>query len=109
MSDFRLWLAACAAVGLFAAVPHGPAQATMAARPLALAGTDSQLVVDAAQDGARFHGKRAQAMYCLKRNYWWFYRPYTTAPEDFPRCEPYFHYLEPVDGRRGARTERYIK
>jgi len=90
MRDLRLWLATCAAVCLFAAVPYGAAQA--------------------GQEGGMFHhGKRTQAMYCLKRNYWWFYRPYTTAPEDFPRCEPYFHYLEPVDGQRRARTDRYIK
>jgi len=95
MSDLRLWLAArlalgLAAVCLLALVPQGPAQA--------------------GQEGGMFHhGKRTQAMYCLQRNYWWFYRPYTTAPEDFPRCEPYFHYLEPADARRGGPSARYIK
>ena len=95
MRASRLWLAARLALGLmavclFAAVPHGPAQA--------------------GKEGGMFHhGKRAQAMYCLKRNYWWFYRPYTTAPEDFPRCEPYFHYLEPADARRDGPPPRYIK
>lgn len=107
MSDLRLWLATCAAVCLFAAVPHGAVQAMMMGPPVVLA--TPHLAVEAAQEGPRFHGKRAQELYCLRRNYWWFYRPYTTAPEDFPRCEPYFHYLEPVDGRRGAQSERYLK
>jgi len=106
MCDLRLRLAAFA-VCLFAAVPHGPAQAAMAAPPLSL--VTPQLVVDAANEAPRFHGKRAQAMYCLKQNHWWFYRPYTTAQEDFPRCEPYFHYLDPANGRRGARADPYFK
>jgi hypothetical protein len=90
MGHVKLGLAAVAAVCLLGAVPQGSAQA--------------------AQEGVRFHhGKRTQALYCLKRNHWWFYRPYTTAQEDFPRCEPYFHYLEPAEGRRGSRSGPYIK
>jgi hypothetical protein len=108
MSDSRLWLAACVAVCLFAAVPQGPARA-VAMQPLALAVVTPHPVVDAAKEGPRFHGKRAQALYCLRRNYWWFYRPYTTAPEDFPRCEPYFHYPESANGRGGARAGRGFK
>lgn len=81
MSDFRLGLAVIAAAGLVAVMMPSD---TMA------------------QDGRGFHhGKRVQSAYCLPRNYWWFYRPYTTKQEDFPRCEPYFHYLEPA-GRRAA-------
>ena len=83
MFDVRLGLATLAAVGLLAVLPHSSAQAD--------------------RDGPGFHhGKRAQSAYCLRRNYWWFYRPYTTKQEDFPRCEPYFHYLEPASGQRGA-------
>jgi hypothetical protein len=83
MIDLRLGFAALAAAGLVAVLMPSPAMA---------------------QDGRGFfhHGKRVQSAYCLPRNYWWFYRPYTTKQEDFPRCEPYYHYLEPTAGRRGA-------
>lgn len=40
--------------------------------------------------------------YCYPRNYWWFYRPYTTANEGYARCMPYFHYApQAYDRRRG--------
>ena len=45
--------------------------------------------------------------YCYPRNYWWFYRPYTTAYDDHARCMPYFHYLDPYG--RGGRPDRYVK
>jgi len=113
MCDLRLRLAAFAVLCLFAAVPQGPALA-MTAQPLAaqsraLSQVTPPVVLRAAQEAPRFHGKRAQSVYCLRRNHWWFYRPYTTAQEDFPRCEPYFHYLEPANGRRGARADPYFK
>jgi hypothetical protein len=38
------------------------------------------------------HGSRATSYYCYPRNYWWFYRPYTTATQGYARCMPYFHY-----------------
>ena len=47
------------------------------------------------------HRHRTQSFYCYPKNYWWFYRPYTTAPAGYARCMPYFHYLEP--GGRDAR------
>jgi hypothetical protein len=107
MADLKLGLAALA-VALLALAPCGPAQAAMPS--LALSPPAPPAIVKVAQDGPRFHhGKRVQSAYCLKRNYWWFYRPYTTAPEDFPRCEPYFHYPEPAAGRRGAQAEPYFK
>ena len=34
------------------------------------------------------------------RNYWWFYRPYTTANDGYARCMPYFHY--PLQSYRGG-------
>ena len=108
MGNFRLGLAALAAVCLLSAVPQGPARA-MDAQLFALRGVAPSVVLDAAQEGPRFHGKRAQALYCYPKNRWWFYRPYTTAQEDFPRCMPYFHYLEPPSGRRGARADQYVK
>ena len=38
--------------------------------------------------------------YCYPRNYWWFYRPYTTADEGYARCMPYFHYPPQAYNRR---------
>jgi hypothetical protein len=47
------------------------------------------------------HHRHIEA-YCYPRNYWWFYRPYTTADEGYARCMPYFHYLpQAYDRRRG--------
>src|SRR5215813_5886214 len=55
------------------------------------------------------HFRKVQSFYCYPRNYWWFYRPYTTAPLNYPRCMPYFHYLGPDDTLRGSpdRVLRY--
>ena len=110
MGNYRLWIAAFAALGLLAAVPPGSAQAVTLMPDVSLRGLAPPAVILAAQEAPRFHhGKRAQSVYCLRRNYWWFYRPYTTAPEDYARCEPYFHYLEPAYGGRGAARESYVK
>jgi hypothetical protein len=54
-----------------------------------------------------FHRHRAQSFYCYPKNYWWFYRPYTTGLDGHARCMPYFHYLGP-GGRRG-KADDYIK
>jgi hypothetical protein len=53
------------------------------------------------------HRHRTQSYYCYPRNYWWFYRPYTTGLDDHARCMPYFNYLGPSGGRE--RPDRYIK
>jgi hypothetical protein len=45
------------------------------------------------------HSARGRSFYCYPRNYWWFYRPYTTAAEGHARCMPYFHY--PPEAFRG--------
>jgi hypothetical protein len=49
-----------------------------------------------------FHGHsgRGISYYCYPRNYWWFYRPYTTANDGYARCMPYFHY--PPQAYRGG-------
>jgi hypothetical protein len=49
-----------------------------------------------AKDGVLLaaHFRKAYSFYCYPKNYWWFYRPYTTAPENYARCMPYFHYLD---------------
>ena len=46
------------------------------------------------------HSPRVISYYCYSRNYWWFYRPYTTATQDYARCMPYFHY--PPQAYRGG-------
>ena len=67
-------------------------------------------VAAAAAAGPRIsvHFRRTQSYYCYPRNYWWFYRPYTTALDGHARCMPYFHYLEPY-GRRGGKPGQYAK
>ena len=55
------------------------------------------------------HMKRVTEAHCLDKNYWWFYRPYTTAGEDFPRCEPYFHYSRTGGGSGNAWVDRAMK
>lgn len=55
------------------------------------------------------HMKRVTEAHCLDKNYWWFYRPYTTAGEDFPRCEPYFYYLDSGGGTGNAWADRAMK
>jgi hypothetical protein len=50
-----------------------------------------------------FHSGRSTSFYCYPRNYWWFYRPYATAGQDYARCMPYFHYPpQAYKGRGGA-------
>ncbi|MGH6865650.1 MAG: hypothetical protein ACREDO_05680 [Methyloceanibacter sp.] len=108
MCCYRLGLAA-AALSLLA-IAGDPAQA-QPVRPIGVAALSSSPVVQvgnrAAGQGAHF--RRVQTVYCYPRNHWWFYRPYTTAQEDFPRCMPYFHYPDAVYGRRGGRTNEYFK
>jgi len=108
MGDFRLGLTAGVLACLLMVLPQG-AQA-MGGAPVALSGMTPPLVLDAGQGSGLFHHRRrTQAVYCLRENHWWFYRPYTTAPANYPRCEPYFHYLEPYYGRRGAQPGPYVK
>lgn len=107
MAKTMLAVAAIAAAALVCAPKHHVSAAMLRAP---LASTTKLAIVHVSQDGPRFHhGKRAQSVYCLRRNYWWFYRPYTTAQEDYLRCEPYFHYLESARGRRGMEGNRYFK
>jgi hypothetical protein len=56
------------------------------------------------------HFRKVQSFYCYPKNYWWFYRPYTTAPQNFARCMPYFHYLDEAGVPfRGGKPAREIK
>jgi hypothetical protein len=86
----RLGLTVIAASCLFLCIEVRPAQAASA---VALAaGAQSSLGI-ARIDQPVLHRHRTQSFYCYPKNYWWFYRPYTTAPAGYARCMPYFRYL----------------
>ena len=103
MGYCRLRLAALAALGfLITAEPASSASVSMLATPQADASGRPVLAIPAA---FHHHARRTQSYYCYPKNYWWFYRPYTTAYDGHARCMPYFHYLEPG---RGA-NDRSIK
>ncbi len=56
------------------------------------------------------HFRKVYSFYCYPKNYWWFYRPYTTAPMGYARCMPYFHYLdEAYSTPRNLRQGQPIK
>lgn len=105
--DFRgLGLAAIAALSLFAVAKSDPARAASAALSAVRAGPSFSAA--AISEPVLFHhNRRVQSFYCYPRNYWWFYRPYTTGLDNHPRCMPYFNYLGPAGGRE--RPDRYIK
>jgi hypothetical protein len=78
----------------------------------ALAGIGPAVADLSAQDSVRLvaHFRKAFSFYCYPKNYWWFYRPYTTAPENYARCMPYFHYLdEAYPAPRNLRQGEPIK
>jgi hypothetical protein len=110
MGYCRLGLAVAVTFSLFFAVKSEPAAAGSVAAS-ALTRTSQAVALGTAQMSPRLsvHFRRQQSFYCLPRNYWWFYRPYTTAQENNPRCMPYFHYLEQPSYRRGANSDRVIK
>jgi hypothetical protein len=98
-----LGLAVIAALCLSVFTKSEPACAASAAASAIQA--ESSLKGGAARTDERvLHRHRVQSFYCYPKNYWWFYRPYTTAPAGYARCMPYFHYLEP-----GRGAKRYIK
>jgi hypothetical protein len=79
----------------------GAASALGAARAETYAGAMLAIPV-----GAFHHSRRVESYYCYPRNYWWFYRPYTTGQDGHERCMPYFHY-PPYLGRSSSGS--YIK
>ena len=102
MGYCRLGLAVVAALSLLIVVKPMPASAGSA---LALA--MMQACADVAGPRVNVaHLRRTQSFYCYPRNYWWFYRPYTTAFDGHARCMPYFHY---PDSYGGSRSQRYVK
>jgi hypothetical protein len=102
MGYCRLGLAAVAALGLLVIAQPNLANAAPA---LALATLPMEAVL--ANPRVAIHFRKTQSFYCYPRNYWWFYRPYTTAYDDHARCMPYFHYLDPYG--RGGRPDRSVK
>ena len=92
-----LGLATIAAISLFAVAK--PAHAASAALS-AIGGEASFRAGAGPLLEPVMHRHRAQSYYCYPRNYWWFYRPYTTAAEGYARCMPYFHY--PPQAYRGV-------
>jgi hypothetical protein len=105
MGTCRLGLAIVAGIiGLLIAAKTGTAASVP---PLAAMRADAVVRPGLALPAAfHHHARRTQSFYCYPRNYWWFYRPYTTAYDNHARCMPYFHYLGPgEDGRSG----RYVK
>ena len=102
-----LFLATLAAISLFAVAKPAPAHAASAALS-AIGGEATYRAGTGPLLEAAMHRHRAQSYYCYPRNYWWFYRPYTTAHDGHLRCMPYFHYLEPHGGR-GAKSKRSVK
>ena len=98
-----LGLAIIAAFSLIAIAKSEPAEAASAA--LAAVGGAPSLSAGAGPiAGPVLHRHRAQSFYCYPRNYWWFYRPYTTALDDHARCMPYFHYLGPYGSQKSDRS-----
>jgi hypothetical protein len=101
-----LGLATIAAFSLFAVANAEPARAASAA--LSAIAAKPSFSAEAISAPVLFHhNRRVQSFYCYPRNYWWFYRPYTTGLDNHPRCMPYFNYLGPAGG--GERPDRYVK
>lgn len=102
MGTCRLGLAVIAILTLLIAFKPEPARAAgaWAGATMQSAALASPLV--------SVHFRKTQSYYCYPRNYWWFYRPYTTGQDGHPRCMPYFHYPPSYDGGR-ARPNSYIK
>jgi hypothetical protein len=101
-----LGLAAIAAFSLIAVANSEPAHAASAALSAVRAEPAFSAVAGSLPEQV-LHRHRVQSFYCYPRNYWWFYRPYTTGLDGHARCMPYFNYLGPSGGR--ARPERYVK
>jgi hypothetical protein len=110
MGYCRLGLAALAVLGLLVIAKPNHATAAPALAPGTMkaalqAGTSTSPALS--MPVLFHHSQRTQSFYCYPRNYWWFYRPYTTAYDNHARCMPYFHYLDPYG--RGGRPDRAIK
>jgi hypothetical protein len=108
MGYCRLGRAVVATLGFLIVVKPEPASAG-SALALAMMQAGADVATGTVPMGPRVnvaHFRRSQSYYCYPRNYWWFYRPYTTAFDGHARCMPYFHY---PDSYGGGRSQRYVK
>ncbi len=81
----------------------GGAEAFASMGSVAAASTESNVRLAA-------HFRKVQSFYCYPKNYWWFYRPYTTASQGYARCMPYFHYLDEASpSGRSGKPDREFK
>ena len=94
MSSWKHVLGGFAAVGLLALVPDVSGAASLRD------GVDTSFGQPFERVVFHRHGPRSTSYSCYPRNYWWFYRPYTTANDGNARCMPYFHY-PPTRSRGG--------
>jgi len=95
MSSWKHALGGVAAVGLLALIQPGVSGAAGLRD-----GVDPGFGKPFARVVFHGHAPRSTSYYCYPRNYWWFYRPYTTANDGNARCMPYFHYPS-ARGRSG--------
>ena len=104
MGTYRLGLAVIVALSFLIVAKPEPARAGSAAAVVALY-ADASVRPALALPVLWHHSRRVQSYYCYPRNYWWFYRPYTTGQDGHARCMPYFHYPSYQDGRadRGSK------
>jgi hypothetical protein len=107
MSFGKLALAGAAALCCMTAFKPEPASAASLTAGLMLRGGLPATLEDG-RPLAFVHFRRSNSYYCYPRNYWWFYRPYTTAEEGNARCMPYFHY-PPVSYNRPATPSGRLK
>lgn len=108
MDGYKPGLAVLAAACTFIALTPVSAQA-QGAGAIAMALSSAESVSGGSPlHRVTVHRKRVSSFYCYPRKYWWFYRPYTTDPQNHERCMPYFHYLGRGYGR-GAKGGGYPK
>jgi hypothetical protein len=91
MGACRLGLAIIAVLTLIIAASPDRASAG-AGQALAALKADAVENQALAQPVLFHHSRRVESYYCYPRNYWWFYRPYTTGQDGHARCMPYFKY-----------------
>jgi hypothetical protein len=96
MSSWKHALGGVAAVGLFTLI-----QPDVSGAASLRGGVDQGFGNPVERVVLHGHASRSTSYYCYPRNYWWFYRPYTTAGNGDARCMPYFHY-PPARGRGGS-------
>jgi hypothetical protein len=108
MGGYKFLAVLAASCALIALTPVPPLKAAPALAASQMGTLAVEQTSPLQRVGIFHHRKRTQAFYCYPRKYWWFYRPYTTEPQNYERCMPYFHYLGEGQGRP-AKAYRDIK